>query len=110
MSFLLEKLPDVAMAAVVGAKHEIFSEGVVAFVQLKKGKQLVNPFTAMAKINEHCKAMAGYKRPSLIVIVDEIPLNRVDKTDYKQLYDVVEQHVDAERAMGRWDAGKPGPG
>lgn len=104
----IEKLPEVAMAAVVGAKHEVFSEGVVAFVQLKKGKQPVDPFAVMGKINEHCKAMAGYKRPSLIVIVDEIPLNRVDKTDYKQLYDIVDKHVEAERAMGRWDARKAG--
>ncbi len=103
----IEKVPEVAMAAVVGAKHEVFSEGVVAFVQLRKGKGgPVDENAIKAKINEHCKSLTSYKRPNLIVFVEEMPLNRVDKTDYKQLYEIVEKHVDQERARGGWDAKK----
>ncbi|MHA1732915.1 MAG: class I adenylate-forming enzyme family protein [Promethearchaeota archaeon] len=96
----IEKLPEVALAAVVGAKHEVYSEGVVAFVQLRRGKSLTS-----RQVLEHCRSLAGYKRPSLVVFLDEIPLNRVDKTDYKQLYEVVDKYVDEERARGGWDAG-----
>nr|MDO8118617.1 long-chain fatty acid--CoA ligase [Candidatus Sigynarchaeota archaeon] len=102
----IEKVPEVAMTAVVGAKHEIFSEGVVAFVQLRKGRGPVDQDAVKAKIIEHCKSLTSYKRPNMIVFLDEIPLNRVDKTDYKKLYEIVEKHVDQERANGGWDAKK----
>ncbi|MHA1338135.1 MAG: class I adenylate-forming enzyme family protein, partial [Promethearchaeota archaeon] len=95
----IEKLPEVSLAAVVGAKHEVFSEGIIAFVELKKGKKIT-----AEKIMEHCKSLAAYKRPSLIVFMDEIPLNRVDKTDYKQLYDMVPKIIEEERKKGGWDA------
>ena len=95
----IEKLPEVSLAAVIGAKHEVFTEGVVAFVEVRKGKSI-----DAAKIHEHCKSLTGYMRPSLIVFMDEIPLNRVDKTDYSELYKVVDKYVNEERARGGWDA------
>lgn len=95
----IEKLPEVSLAAVCGAKHEVFSEGVVAFVELRKGKKLTEK-----KIMEHCGNLAAYKRPNLIVFIDEIPLNRVDKTDYKILYDMLPKIIENERAKGGWDA------
>nr|MDO8108786.1 class I adenylate-forming enzyme family protein [Candidatus Sigynarchaeota archaeon] len=104
----IEKLPEVSLSAVVGAKHEIFSEGVVAFVQLRKSKdgKPVDQDAMRKKINEHCKSLTSYKRPNLIVFMDEIPLNRVDKTDYKQINAVVEQYVEEERKKGGWDMKK----
>lgn len=95
----IEKLPEVVLSAVCGAKHEVFSEGVVAFVQLRRGKRL-----SAKDIIEHTKDLAAYKRPSLIRFLDEIPLNRVDKTDYKILYDMLPQIIEEERAKGGWDA------
>jgi acyl-CoA synthetase (AMP-forming)/AMP-acid ligase II len=95
----IEKLPEVSLCAVVGAKHEVFTEGVVAFIELRKGKTL-----DAAKIHEHCKGLTAYMRPSLIVFLDEIPLNRVDKTDYAELNKTVEKYVNEERARGGWDA------
>ena len=95
----IEKIPEVSLCAVIGAKHEVFTEGVVAFVELKKGRTL-----DAAKIHEHCKSLAAYMRPSLIVFLDEIPLNRVDKTDYAELYKIVDKYVNEERARGGWDA------
>ena len=99
MEAYIEKLPEVVLAAVCGAKHEVYSEGVVAFVELRKGKKLTEK-----DIMEHCKGLAAYKRPSLVIFLDEIPLNRVDKTDYKILYDMLPEIIEKERAKGRWDA------
>ncbi len=97
----LEKMPEIYKAAVVGHRHEIYSEGVVAFIQLK--------YSARGKITEkdiaeHASSLAGYKRPSLYVFVDEIPLNRVDKTDYKTLNEEVKEVIAKERVNGGWDA------
>ncbi|MBD3353359.1 MAG: AMP-binding protein [Candidatus Lokiarchaeota archaeon] len=97
----IAKLPEVSLAAVVGAKHEVYSEGVVAFVELNRGKQITKK-----KLKEHCRQLAGYKRPSLFVFLDQIPLNRVDKTDYHDLNKIVGKYIEEERAAGRWDAEK----
>jgi len=94
----IEKLPEVTLAAVVGAKHEVFSEGVVAFIELRKGKTIT-----AKKIMEHCRELASYKRPSLIIFLDEIPLNRVDKTDYKIIYEMLPKYIEEERKKGGWD-------
>ncbi len=97
----LEEIPEIEKAAILGAKHKIYSEGVVAFIQIKKGKSITKK-----QIMEHCKGIAAYKRPSLIVFLDEIPLNRVQKTDYKVLLEEVEKHVQQARSHGEWDASK----
>jgi fatty-acyl-CoA synthase len=94
-----QKLSEVANAAIIGYRHEEFSEGVVAFIEFKKGRILTN-----AQLEEHAKNLTAYMRPSLYVMIDEIPLNRVDKTDYQALLKIVGSHVDAERAKGGWDA------
>ncbi|MHA1341099.1 MAG: class I adenylate-forming enzyme family protein [Promethearchaeota archaeon] len=95
------QLPEVSLAAVIGYPHEVFSEGVIAFVEPKKNKKI-----SIKKLKEHCKGLAAYKRPSLFIIVDEIPLNRVDKTDYQELKKMVVPYIKKERAEGRWDAQK----
>jgi fatty-acyl-CoA synthase len=95
----IQLLPEVALAAVIGAKHEVFSDGVVAYVEITKGKTIT-----VKKLKEHCKELANYKRPLLYIFLDEIPLNRVDKTDYHVLRKMVEKYVQEERAKGGWDA------
>jgi fatty-acyl-CoA synthase len=95
----ISKLNGVASVGVVGAQHNIFTEGIVAYVQLKPGAKLTEK-----QVIEHCKQIASYKRPSLVVFVDEMPLNRVAKTDYKVLKERVEQDVKEKREAGGWDA------
>ena len=95
----ISKLDGVASVGVVGAYHNIFTEGIVAYVQLKPGAIL-----SEEQVIEHCKQIASYKRPSLVVFIDEIPLNRVAKTDYKILKERVEQDVKKAREQGKWDA------
>ena len=95
----IEHLPEVALAGVIGAKHEVFSEGIVAFIELKHGKKLT-----VEKLRKHCEELAMYKRPSLYIFLDEIPLNRVDKTDYQYLYKIVDKYINQQREKGGWDS------
>jgi fatty-acyl-CoA synthase len=95
----IEKMPEVGLAAILGYRHEVFSEGVVAFIQTARNKKITSK-----KIAEHCKELASYKRPSFYIFIDEIPLNRVDKTDYAELNKIIGKYIDEERAKGGWDA------
>ncbi|MHA1697298.1 MAG: class I adenylate-forming enzyme family protein [Promethearchaeota archaeon] len=105
----LELLPEVAIAGVIGVEHEIFSEGVVAFIEKADGKTITKK-----QLAEHCKKLAAYKRPSLYIFTDEVPefedgkmpLNRTEKTDYRVLKKVIKPIIEAERAAGRWDSVK----
>jgi acyl-CoA synthetase (AMP-forming)/AMP-acid ligase II len=92
-------LPQVEFVGVVGAKHEVFSEGIVAYIKLKEGEKLTE-----LQVMKHCKGMAAFKRPSLIVFLDEFPLNRVAKTDYVTLRERIQADIDNARVNGGWDA------
>jgi fatty-acyl-CoA synthase len=93
------ELPQVEFVAIVGAKHEVFTEGIVAYIKLRQGETLTEE-----EIMEHCKGIAAYKRPSLVIFLDEFPLNRVAKTDYVVLKDRVDKDVEEARARGGWDS------
>jgi fatty-acyl-CoA synthase len=87
-------------AAAVGVKHEIFSDGIVAFIEKKPGAEVT-----VEELQAHAKGIAGYMRPSLYVILEPetMPLNRVAKTDYVTLKEQAEKEVEALRAKGGWD-------
>jgi len=91
----------VSSTACVGVHHAIFSEAIVAFVELKDGASL-----SEAEIDERLKDIAAYKRPSLIKIIPagQMPLNRVAKTDYMVLKQQAEALAQDLRAQGGWDA------
>jgi len=91
----------VSSTACVGVHHAIFSEAIVAFVELKDGASL-----SEAEIDERLKDIAAYKRPSLIKIIQagQMPLNRVAKTDYMVLKQQAEALAQDLRAQGGWDA------
>lgn len=90
----------VASAAAVGAPHDIFTEGIVLFVEKKAGATLT-----LADLEEHAKSVAGYMRPSLYIILEagQMPLNRVAKTDYVELKNQAKKKIEEERGAGRWD-------
>jgi len=97
-----EALEDrVAACAAVGAPHEIFTEGVVLFVEKRPGAALTEE-----ELEDHAKGIAGYMRPSAYVILEPgaLPLNRVAKTDYVQLKEAAARHVKELRERGTWDA------
>ncbi|MHA1341514.1 MAG: class I adenylate-forming enzyme family protein [Promethearchaeota archaeon] len=100
--FLMAKLKDkINNIAIVGAPHEVFSEGIVCFVEKKPNTEITKE-----EIMEAAKEMAAYKRPSHIEILEfgEFPLNRVAKTDYKILKDKALEITKKLREQGGWDA------
>lgn len=90
----------VELVAALGMPHDTFGEGVFVFVEKKAGKH-VTPEEVM----EVAKGLAGYKRPSAVVIMEpnEIPLNRTEKTDYVLLKNIAAKEIEALRAAGKWD-------
>ncbi len=92
----------VGMVSVVGAEHEVFIEGIIAFVECIEG-QTVTPEDVMGA----CSDISAYSRPSHVVILKagEIPLNRVAKTDYLTLRERAALIVQELRARGGWDRG-----
>jgi len=94
----IAELPQVEFVGVIGAPHEVFTEGIIAYIKLRDGESL-----SEQEVIEHCKGMASYKRPSLIVFLDEFPLNRVAKTDYVALRERIDDDVKKARYLGGWD-------
>ena len=99
MEAFIADLPPVEFVGIVGAKHAVFTDGIIAYIKVREGQTLTEE-----KVMEHSKGMAAYKRPSLVVFVDEFPLNRVLKTDYVVLMERAEKDIEAARANGGWDA------
>lgn len=98
--FLCELRDKVASAGVVGVEHEVFSEGIVAFVEKRPGADL-----AADDLYRHAEGMASYMRPLHYVILEPggLPLNRVSKTDYVLLSERAKEEVAHLRAAGGWD-------
>jgi fatty-acyl-CoA synthase len=92
--------PKVASVAVVGAEHEIFTEGIMAFVE-KKPDASLSPNDVL----QVCQEMASFKRPSHVEILEpqQMPLNRVAKTDYVELKTRAQSVVEKLRKKGGWD-------
>jgi acyl-CoA synthetase (AMP-forming)/AMP-acid ligase II len=97
-SKLREKVCNVAA---VGAPHEVFSEGIILFVEPHPGTTVT-----AAELEEHAKEIAAYMRPSHFELIDAgtFPLNRVAKTDYVLLKERAMQLIASLRAGGGWDA------
>lgn len=98
--FLCELRDQVAAAGVVGAAHEVFSEGIVAFVEKRPGAELTAD-----DLTRHCLGLASYMRPLHYVILEPgaLPLNRVAKTDYVLLSELAKEEVGRLREAGGWD-------
>ncbi|MBN1801135.1 MAG: acyl--CoA ligase [Candidatus Lokiarchaeota archaeon] len=91
-------LPEIEHVGVLGAKHAIFTEAIVVYIKIKKGAILTEEGIA-----EHCKEMASYKRPSLIVFLEDFPLTRNNEPDYVILQRRLNEDVNIARANGKWD-------
>jgi fatty-acyl-CoA synthase len=81
-------------------EHEVFSEGIVAYVEAKPGVTLT-----AADLDAHAKGLAAYMRPLHYVILEpgKLPLNRVAKTDYVVLKEQAKAEVEKLRTKGGWD-------
>jgi acyl-CoA synthetase (AMP-forming)/AMP-acid ligase II len=92
----------VAGCGAVGAPHDIFSEGIVLFVEKHPGAEL-----HLDELLEHAQGIAAYMRPSHFEILESglFPLNRVAKTDYVTLKERATQLIEELRQLGGWDRG-----
>lgn len=90
----------VGAVAVVGVPHEIFTEGVMAFVEVPDGRTVT-----AEEVNEACKSISSYSRPSHVQILKtgQLPLTRTAKIDYMQLKEQAGSLVNQLRAEGKWD-------
>ncbi|MFX0085211.1 MAG: class I adenylate-forming enzyme family protein [Candidatus Hodarchaeota archaeon] len=86
--------------ACIGIPHEVFTEGIMAFIEVKEGVQL-----SVEELETAVKNIASYKRPSHFEIVKagEIPLTRVGKTDYMNLQNRGKEIAEKLRSEGKWD-------
>jgi fatty-acyl-CoA synthase len=91
----------VTAAACVGAEHAVWTEAIVAFVELAPGAAVT-----AAEVQRACGAVASYARPSHVEVLPPggLPLNRVAKTDYLVLRERARELVEALRREGKWDA------
>lgn len=81
--------PDVAEAAAIGVKDDIYGEVPVGFAALKPGRKLGEP-TLLA----HCAGkLAPFKVPAAIVIVDAVPKNANGKIDRAAMAALWEQRA-----------------
>jgi len=102
--YMCELRDEVATCAVVGVEHDTFIEAIVAFIERKPDATLT-----VEQLAEHACGIAAYMRPLHYVILepDQMPLNRVNKTDYVRLHEMAQKEVAELRAQGAWDRQTP---
>ena len=91
----------ISVVGVVGAHHDIFNEGVIAFVE-----KIPNIELKSEEIEKFLPEIASYKRPLHIEIIEpnQMPLNRTNKVDYMVLRKRGMQLVEKLRSDGGWDS------
>lgn len=91
---------QVVACGAVGVPHEVFSEGVVLFIEIKAGTKIERE-----ELEAHAKGIAAYMRPSHYVMLEPgtFPLNRVSKTDYLTLKQRALEEIERLREQGSWD-------
>lgn len=95
----------VAACGVVGVEHDVYSEGIVAFVEAQPGSA-----PTIEDLRRHAEGLASYMRPRHYVVLEPggLPLNRVAKTDYVALKERATAEVERLRAAGGWDRTEAG--
>ena len=100
----IARMEGVDTAEVIGMKHELFDEGIMAFVRPSKGAAVT-----AGDVMDHCKSIASYKRPQHVEIWPsdkELPLTRSTKVDKLRLTALAGPIVEKLRKEGGWDAGQ----
>jgi acyl-coenzyme A synthetase/AMP-(fatty) acid ligase len=81
--------PAIDSAGVIGIHDLVHGENVRAYVTLKSGAQR----PTAAKLMQFSRARVGYKAPSEIVFVDEMPINATGKVDRVALKKLAEANL-----------------
>lgn len=90
---VIAELAEVASAAVIGVEDELTGEAVVAYV---KPAHEVDDAVLVEQVRAHCEArLAGFKRPSVIHVVAELPLTGTGKVQKGRL-----RATERRRALG----------
>ena len=99
-SHFSELKSQVAACGAVGAGHQVFSEAVVLFIELKPEATL-----STQELEDHAQGIAAYMRPLHYVVLEpgKFPLNRIAKTDYVKLREWANNEVGQLRSAGGWD-------
>lgn len=79
----LDAIPQVSESAVIGLPHPDFGEGVTAVIALNPGKKLERDFVR----KELSGQLAKYKIPKDIIIVKDLPRNKMGKVQKALLRD-----------------------
>lgn len=83
--------PAVAEAAVIGVPHPRWVETPIAFVVLSGQGEI-----GEADLIAHCRRhLAAFKKPSAVIMVDELPRNAVGKILRRRLREVYGDHASA---------------
>jgi acetyl-CoA synthetase len=83
--------PEVAEAAVVGAKDEMTGQGIVAFVILRGSVEHQDPKGLEKALRDHVsKEIGPIAKPRQILVVNELPKTRSGKIMRRLLRDVAE--------------------
>jgi acyl-coenzyme A synthetase/AMP-(fatty) acid ligase len=86
---------DVAEAATLGAKDEIYGEVPIGFVALRPGRSRDE-----AELLEHCRAkVVAFKVPKAVVVIDAIPKNANGKIDRAELFTLWERQKFVGRSV-----------
>jgi len=81
--------PDVADAATLGVRDDIYGEVPVGFVALRPGRR-----ATAAELVEHARAkLAAFKIPTAVVVLDAVPRNANGKIDRAALATLWEQRA-----------------
>jgi long-chain acyl-CoA synthetase len=83
--------PAVAAAGVIGIHDTVHGENVRAYVELKSGA--TRP--TATELMQFSRARVGYKAPSEIVFLDEMPINATGKVDRVTLKNLAEANLTA---------------
>ncbi len=100
----IAQMEGVDVVEVIGMKHQLFDEGIFAFVRPKGNVSLTHQ-----EVMDHCKSIASYKRPQHVEIWpqgEELPLTRSTKVDKLKLMELADTIIENLRKNREWDAGQ----
>ena len=98
----IAQMEGVGAVEVIGKKHQLFDEGIFAFVRPAPDANVTSE-----AVMEHCKSIASYKRPQHVEIWPsdkELPLTRSTKVDKLKLIELADPIIETLRSQGKWDA------
>lgn len=98
----IAQMPGVDTTVVVGMQHNLFDEGVFAYVRPEPGAD-ITPEAVLS----HCRKIASYKRPQHVEIwpvTEEFPITRSTKVDKLAVQKLAAERIERLRHQGGWDA------